>query len=299
MYRFSLRMAAIAAGMIALSTGSAFAQDKPTINSIFVTKNIFMLTGVGGFTGGNVGVSTGPDGLLIIDNKLPDFSIALDAELKKLKSGDVKYVLNTHWHFDHVGGNPYFGDKATIVAHKNVLARVNSDQVLTAFKREIPAYPKVAWPNVTYENGVSLHFNGEEIKVTHMPAGHTDGDSVIYFTGANVLHLGDHFFNGFFPFVDLEHGGNVVGLTKNIAKIMKSYPQDVRIIPGHGPLAKMTDLKVYHDMLVETTAVVKGHKDKGMSLDDAKKAGLPAKFDGWAKGFINVPTWITFVYNSL
>ena len=283
------------------------AADKPDkhiqVKAVPVTGNISMLIGVGGFAGGNVGVSAGEDGILIVDDQLTPFSKQIEQRLSELKicsdCGSLSYLINTHWHFDHVGGNAYFGDQATIIAHENVRKILAAPSELKAFDMRFDASSKQALPEITYKDSVSIHFNGEEIKVIHLPNGHTDGDSIIYFTESNVLHLGDHFFNRIFAFIDLEHGGNVVGLTKNIASVLEMFPADVKIIPGHGELANMDDLKAYHRMLVETTRIVKERMDAGKSLDQILQEGLPDEWKAWEWQFVDRAGWIKLVHGSL
>jgi len=302
-----LVLALILAGFGAID--GAFAQSKKpvkkpeiTVGVVPVAGPITMLIGVGGFSGGNVGVSSGPDGLLIVDDKLKTFSHKLEARLDELKTcsncGDLKFVLNTHWHFDHSGGNAYFGGQAVIVAHDNVRKLLAAPQEIKFFKMKLPASPDQALPVITYRDSVSVHFNGEEIRVIHFPNGHTDGDSVIHFTKSNVLHLGDQFFNGLFPFVDIEHGGNVISMTRNIGDIIKAFPADAKVIPGHGPLGDMKALGAYHDMLKATTKIVKDQKATGMKLEEIRAFGLPEKWKSWSWR-ISTDMWIALIYNSL
>jgi len=286
-------------------TGAARAQsgqEDVRIGVVPVAGPVSMLIGVGGFSGGNVGVSAGRDGLLIVDDKLNRFSHKLEQRLAELKTcsecGDLKFVLNTHWHADHVGGNAYFGDQAVIVAHDNVRKLLAAPQELKAFEMKFPASPDQALPVITYRESVSVHFNGEEIRVIHFPNGHTDGDSIVYFTGSNVLHTGDHFFNGLFPFVDLEHGGNVVTMTRNVGQIIETFPADVKIIPGHGPLADMKDLRAYHAMLQATTKIVRERMAAGKSLKEIQAAGLPERWKSWSQR-ISTERWIALVHGSL
>lgn len=268
-----------------------------------VAGKVSMITGVGGFVGGNVGVSAGEDGLLIIDDQLTPFSKKLEAELTRLQTDkeipDLKFVLNTHYHFDHVGGNAHFGKRAVIIAHENLRKVLANPIELNYFDLKMDAYPKEALPVITFRNTISVHFNGEEIQVTHLPKGHTNTDSIVYFTESNVLHTGDLMFNGMFPFVDVEHDGNVLGVTKNIKKIMNTFPSDVKIIPGHGPLADMNDLKAYHTMLVQTTKVVRNGIKAGKSLEEIQAAGLPEKWKSWEWDFIRTSAWISFIHASL
>src|SRR4030095_16428092 len=202
-------------------------------------------------------VWVGDDGLLIVDDQFAPLADKIRAALKGIADKKLHFILNTHWHGDHTGGNVAFGPEGTIIAHDNVRKRLSTEQKSTVFNRTTPPSPKEALPVITFDKTLTVHFNGEEIRAIHFPHGHTDGDSVIFFTGSNVVHMGDDFFAGRFPFVDLESGGNVEGLTKNIGDIVAKLPADVKIIPGHGPLSTVNDLKLYHRMLLETTEVVR------------------------------------------
>lgn len=277
----------------------AQSEKEPTIGATKLTDTLTMLAGVGGFTGGNVVVSNGPDGMLIVDNKLQTMNDKLVAALNDIDpSNDLKFVLNTHWHFDHAGGNAAFGKTATIVAHTNVRKRLSSPQKIDLFKAELPANPASALPVITYDDAVSIHFNGEEIKAMHMPSSHTDTDSIIHFTKSNVLHMGDLFFNGIFPFIDIQNGGDVVGLTKNIEKALATFAGDTVVVPGHGPLATMADMKKYHRMLTETTANVAKMIKDGKNLDQIKAAGVQKEWSGYGWR-IDAPTWNGIIHSSL
>jgi glyoxylase-like metal-dependent hydrolase (beta-lactamase superfamily II) len=207
--------------------------------------------------------------------------------------------LNTHWHGDHTGGNVAFGPEAPIIAHDNVRKRLSTEQKSEFFKRTTPASPKEALPVITFGQSLSVHFNGEEIRVIHFPHGHTDGDSVIFFTTSNIVHMGDDFFSGRFPFVDLESGGSVEGLTKNISEVIAKLPANVKLIPGHGPISGIEDLKLYHRMLVETTDIVRKKMAAGKTLDEIKKEGLPDEWKTWGTGFIKTDLWIEIAHRSL
>ena len=267
--------------------------SKVQMKATKVAGNVHMLEGAGG----NIGVSAGEDGILIIDDQFAPLADKIRAALKEINPGQLRFVLNTHYHGDHTGGNAVFGREGTIIAHDNVRRRLATDQ--TVLGRAVKASPKEALPVVTFAQSVSVHFNGEEIKVIHFPRGHTDGDSVIFFTRSNVVHMGDDFFANRFPFVDLDSGGDVEGLTKNIAEVIRRLPADVRIIPGHGPVSSLDDLKTYHRMLVATTDLVRKQVAAGKSLEQVKAAGLPAEWKEWGTGFINTERWVETVYHSL
>ncbi|MFZ0061432.1 MAG: MBL fold metallo-hydrolase [Pyrinomonadaceae bacterium] len=286
--------------MIVLAISPALstkAQDfsKVEITASKVAGNVHMLQGAGG----NIGVSVGPDGILIVDDQFAPLADKIKAALKTLGEGKLKFVLNTHWHGDHTGGNAQFGPEAPIIAHDNVRRRLATEQRIELFKSTTPASPKEALPVITFDKSLSVHFNGEEIKVIHFPQGHTDGDSIIFFTNSNVVHMGDDFFVAKFPFVDLDTGGSVQGLTKNIGDIIPKLAADVKIIPGHGPLATVDDLKQFHNMLKETTAIVQGKMKAGKTMEQIKAEGLPAEWTSWGTGFIKTDVWLEIIYRSL
>lgn len=269
--------------------------SKVEVKAQKVAGNVHMLQG----SGGNIGVSVGTDGILIVDDQFAPLADKIKAALKTLGEGKLKFVLNTHWHGDHTGGNAVFGPEAPIIAHDNVRKRLATEQKSEFFKRTTPASPKEALPVITFGQSLSVHFNGEEIRVIHFPQGHTDGDSVIFFTTSNVVHMGDDFFAGRFPFVDLESGGTVEGLMKNIGDIIGKLPADVKIIPGHGPISTLDDLKAYHRMLVETTDIVRKKMAAGKGLADIKTEGLPDEWKAWGTGFIKTDLWIETIHRSL
>ncbi|HKP67988.1 MAG TPA: MBL fold metallo-hydrolase [Pyrinomonadaceae bacterium] len=267
-------------------------QQEVTVKTTKITGNVYMLQG----RGGNIGVITGMDGILIVDDDYKAVSAKLAEALKALGSEKPRFVFNTHWHGDHTEGNEFFGKDSIIVAHVNVRKRLLDPP--TIFGNRPAVYPSFAMPIVTYTESLSIHINGDEIRAVHFPNGHTDGDTVVFFKNANVVHLGDDFFVGRFPFVDLASGGSVQGLINNIAELIRQIPADAKLIPGHGPLSTIEDLKAYHQTLIETSKFVQDEMKKGKSLDDMKKAGLPEKYKEWGSGFIKTDFWIETVYNS-
>lgn len=265
-------------------------KQQTVIKTEKVNGNVYVLFG----QGGNIGVSSGTDGILMIDDQFDRLAEQIKAALKTLGSEKPRFLFNTHWHGDHTGGNMIFGKDAIIVAHENVRKRLSTPN---SGGRDFKPLEPVGLPMITYGQGLSIHFNGEEVRAIHFPSGHTDGDTAIFFTGSNVVHLGDDFFAGKFPFVDLNSGGSVEGLAKNIGELVKLIPSDAKIIPGHGQISTVSDLKTYHQMLVETTTLVRD-KMKTKTLDAIKKEGLPDKYKDWGTGFIKTESWIETIYKS-
>jgi glyoxylase-like metal-dependent hydrolase (beta-lactamase superfamily II) len=285
----------LALALAMLPAAAAAQQDfsKVEMKATQVSGNVYMLEGAGG----NIGVSVGPDGILIVDDQFAPLADKIRAALATLGDGKLKFVLNTHYHGDHTGSNAAFGKEATIIAQDNVRARLATEQSMRGEK--IPASPPEALPVITFDQAVSVHFNGEEIKAIHFPHGHTDGDSVIFFTRSNVVHMGDDFFRDRFPFVDLDHGGSVQGLTDAVAKVIAQVPANAKVIPGHGPLSGIEDLKKFHRMLTETTAHVKKQIDAGKKLEEIQAAGVPAEWKDWGSGFIKTDVWLATLHESL
>ena len=285
----SIKVLTLASIFASLGIFSAQAQDAfatAKITAQHVSESVHMLTGMGG----NIGVSAGSDGLLVIDDQYTPMAEKIAEALGTLDKSKVKYLINTHYHGDHTGSNTYFKDTqdSTIFAHENVRNRLAEDAELSTS----------ALPMVTYEEGLTFHFNGETIQVMHLPAGHTDSDSVIWFKEANVLHAGDLFFEGRFPYVDLNGGGTVAGYIKNVQSLLTMLNSDSRIIPGHGKLATKADYQTLLDMMIETAAFVKTKKNQGVSLDDLIAVGLGDKWKGWSWQFITEEKWISTLYNG-
>jgi cyclase len=247
-----------------LSQGQDFSKVEMKVQKVAGT--VYMLEGAGG----NIGASVGDDGIVMVDDEFLPLADKIEAALKGITDKPVKVVLNTHWHGDHTGGNPHFGEKAPIVAQENVRKRLITGGK-SRFGETKPA-DKSALPIITFEDNVSVHLNGEDIRAIHFPNGHTDGDSVIFFTQSNVVHMGDDFFNGgMFPFIDIDSGGSVQGMIAGDEKVLAEVPDDVKIIPGHGPLATKDDLRKFIEVLKETSAAVEAGIKKGKTLDQLKQ----------------------------
>jgi cyclase len=288
----------IPVGFVSLLMGAwAFGPVDPQDAEIVpqhVTGPVYMLTGAGG----NLGVSVGPDGVLLIDDQFASMSIKIKAALEtlakgaELSTGTPRLVLNTHHHGDHTGGNEDFGADSIIVAHQNV-----REQLLNRIQGG--PMPAVGLPVVTYEDGLSLHFNGEELRLVHLPEGHTNGDTVVFFTGSNVVHTGDLCFNGLFPFIDLDGGGSVRGFHENIGAILEATDENTRFIPGHGPLATWDDLMACQSTLGGVIELVAEALKEGKTGQQMKDAKLLAEYDSWSWAFISSEKMIDTVVREL
>lgn len=279
-----------------LLAGTTAAQDMGDVKvkTTKVAGNVYVLEG----RGGNIGLSIGADGVLMIDDQFAPLADKIRAAIKELGGDLPKFVLNTHWHGDHTGGNEVFGKAgSTIIAHANVRTRVSTGQ--DHFGQPKGPLDPVGWPVITFRDGLSIHFNGEEVRVLHLPHGHTDGDSVVFFPESNVVHMGDDMFNEMFPFVDLEHGGDVEGLTANVDAVLKLMRPNMKVIPGHGPVTDLKGLQTYHAMLVDCIETVRKQVDAGKSLEAIQAQGLDARWDAWGKGFIKTDKWIATIHTSL
>jgi glyoxylase-like metal-dependent hydrolase (beta-lactamase superfamily II) len=232
--------------------------------------------------GGNIGVSSGEDGILLIDDQFLPLAPKIEAALAELGGGAPRFLVNTHWHGDHTGGNAHFGEIATILAHANVRRRLAGDTSIGGRVQE--ETPAAALPVVTYEDGLSIHFNGEEIRVFHLPAAHTDGDSVVWFTGSGVVHVGDLYFQVGYPFIDLGSGGSVEGLIAGVKAVLARVPADARVIPGHGEVTGVDGLREYLAMIEEVAGRVRRALAEGQSEDEIVAAGLTKDFDArWGR----------------
>lgn len=248
--------------------------------------------------GGNIGVSHGEDGTVLIDDQFAPLTPKIQAAVTALGATPVKFLINTHWHGDHTGGNENFGKAgALIMAHDNVRVRMASPQ--TRGDRTTPASPKVALPVVTYHDGLSLHLNGDEVRTHHMHDAHTDGDSIVIWKKANVVHMGDLYFNKIsLPFVDLNSGGSVKGMLAAIEKTLTLINPQTKVIPGHGPMATHTDLVGYRDMLKSLIGAVQAGITAGKSVDQIKAMKPAAQWDV-PGGFISGDAFVEMAYKSL
>jgi len=248
---------------------------------------VYMLEATGDVAG-NIAVSAGDDGILLVDTQYAPLAPKIMQALGTLSQKGIEYIINTHHHEDHTHGNTVLGKSAVIIGHAQTRHRLLGKE---------GARP----PEITFEEEMSLHFNGEEIKLVHYPKGHSDNDVVVFFTGSNVVHLGDLFNSGTasFPTVDLEAGGSVYGMQKNVEQLIRIIPDKAKIIPGHYGVSDLTGLKSTYGMLVETIEIVRRKKASGMSLEQIKKEGLPPEYDSWGTGYADAGTWIENIYLGL
>ncbi len=254
--------------------------ESVTIKTDKVRGTVHMLSGAGG----NIGVSAGKDGLVVIDDQFAELSDKIKATLKPLSSNQRMLLINTHYHGDHTGGNAQFADDALIMAHENVRVRLANK------------HDSKHLPVVTYQEGIKIYLNDETIHIRHLPKGHTDGDSFVYFEKANVIHAGDLFFQGRFPYIDKNGGGSVDGYIASMRHLIEFANDDTLIIPGHGVLANKQEYQRKLDMILQTREWVRQQQQAGKSLEHAIKAGLPKQWKEWSWQFIDEIKWITTLW---
>jgi len=263
-----------------------------------VAGSVYMLEGAGG----NIGASVGYDGIVIVDDQYAPLADKIKAALQGITDKPVRFVINTHYHGDHTGGNAIFQQTAPIIAQDNVRKRLQEGGTagnLGAVKFESRPAPKEALPIITFDHDVTVHLNGEDIRALHFPSGHTDGDSVIFFPKSNVVHMGDDFVTYGFPFIDLASGGSVEGMIAALEKIVPELPPDVKVIPGHGPISNLDDVRRYVTMLKDTKAVVEKGIQQGKSVDQLKQDNVLAPWQKWSGDFISSEQWLVTLYNDL
>lgn len=280
----------------------ATAQDrdfsKVEVKVTKVAGNVYMLQGAGG----NIGASIGDDGIVIVDDQYAPLADKIKAALKGITDKPVRFVINTHYHEDHTGGNAIFQQSAPIIAQDNVRKRLEEGGTAGNYggvNFPAKAQPKDALPIITFEHDVTVHLNGEDIRALHFPSGHTDGDSVIFFPKSNVVHMGDDFVTYGFPFIDLSGGGSVEGMISALEQIIPKLPADVKVIPGHGPLSNLDDVRRFVTMLKETKAVVENGIKQGKSLDQLKQDNVLGPWQKWSGDFITSEQWLVTLYNDL
>jgi cyclase len=276
--------------------------SKVEIKVTKVSGNIYMLEGG---DAGNIAASVGEDGIVIVDDQYAPLADKIQAALKNLKITDkpVRFVINTHYHGDHTGGNvPFANTGSTVIAQNNVRKRLEAPGIAgngSSIRMETKAAPEAALPVITFEHDVTVHLNGEDIRALHFPAGHTDGDAIIFFPKNNVVHMGDDFVRYGFPFIDVTSGGSVQGMIAAMEKVSAQLPADVKVIPGHGALSNLDDVRAFAKMLKETSAVVQKAIDEHKTVEQMKQEKILAPWAKWSGEFLDADKFIETLYNSL
>ena len=291
--------AVLTMGLLSAAPAWAHSQDKEApkkdIDSVQLTDSLYLLTG----PGGNIGVSIGPDGVIVIDDKFDRFGEAIIAEIKTLTDHDIAYVINTHYHGDHTGANAKMkAVGATIVAHDNVRSRMGTSFENTLWNRTIEATDPSQWPTVTYSEGLNFYLNGESVRVVHTPNAHTDGDSIIYFKQADIVHMGDNYFKGMFPYVDVDSGGTLQGMIAAQTGVIDNISAATQVIPGHGSMSNRAELIESRDRLQDILDRVKAAKESGQDEDAIIAANILGDYAELA-GFIDEAGMVKIAYRSL
>jgi glyoxylase-like metal-dependent hydrolase (beta-lactamase superfamily II) len=295
----TMRFARTFASLLLAAALPAAAQDfsKVEIKTTKLADHVYMLTGAGG----NLGLSTGEDATFLIDDQFAPLTERISAAIAKITREPVRFVLNTHWHFDHTGGNENFGRMGTLIfAHENVRKRMSTEQFIAFLDSKQPASPKAALPVVTFSENLAFHLNGEEIRVMHVPRAHTDGDAIVHFTASDVLHMGDVFFNGAYPFIDTSSGGTIDGVVAACDRALGIAGAKTRIIPGPGALSDRRELQEYRDMLADVAGRLHKLVAEGRTVGEIVAAKVTAPYDGkFGKGFIDADKFSEMVATQL
>ncbi len=292
------RIAIVACLSAAFCFGQGQDFSKVEIKVTKVAGSVYMLQGAGG----NIGASVGDDGIVVVDDQYAPLADKIQAALKGITDKPVRFIINTHYHQDHTGGNEFFQKQAPIIAQDNVRKRLEEGGQAGnggSLHMENKPAAKGALPIITFDHDVTVHLNGEDIRALHFPAGHTDGDSVIYFPKSNVVHMGDDFVTYGFPFIDVDGGGSIDGMISGVEGAIAKLPPDVKIIPGHGPVSNLDDVHAYVKMLKETRAAVQDALDKKMTLAEMKEKKILDPWKKYSGDFISEDVFLGTVYNSL
>ena len=298
-----VRMLSIAGwlSMLLVAATPAIAQqqnfDTVQIRPVRLADRIYMLAGAGG----NIGVSVGDSAVILVDDQYAPLTPKVLAAVRALTRLPIRFVLNTHWHGDHTGGNENMrGAGAFVVSHENVRKRMSTEQFIKLFGRRVPPSSPGALPVVTFSDAVNFHLDAEEIRAFHVRTAHTDGDAIVHFRTANVVHMGDTFFNGMYPFIDLDTGGSVDGMIAAADRVLGMIDRDTRVIPGHGPAGDRSALRAYRDMLAGARERVMRHVAAGASLQRVLAAKPTAEYDSiWGKGFFKPDQFVEVLYTDL
>jgi cyclase len=282
---------------VVLAENAASEFDDINIKTIKVANGLYMLMG----KGGNIGVSVGKDGVFMIDDQFAPLTKKIKQAIAKISDKPVRFIINTHWHFDHTGGSENFGKEGVvIVAHDNVRERMTKDNFIKAFNKKVPASPEIALPVITFSDEITFHLNGQKIEVVHQSNAHTDGDSIVLFKAANVIHMGDIFFNKMYPFIDSSSNGSIDGVIRTVEHVLTIANDKTVIIPGHGPLGDKKALVKYRDMLVTVKSRMQKLIKKGRSLEEIVAMKPNADIDGeWGNGVLSPELFLSVLHSTM
>ena len=278
----------------------AFAQQDLSnveIRTEKLSATTYMLTGAGG----NIGLSAGEDSAFIVDDQFAPLTPRIQAAVAKLTPHPIRFVVNTHWHFDHTGGNENLGKAgAVIVAHENVRKRMSSEQLIEFLEMKTKPEPRAALPALTFTRDLAFHQNGDEIRIFHVANAHTDGDAIVHFVKSDVVHMGDTFFNNLYPFIDTSSGGTIDGVVAAADRVLGIVGESTRIIPGHGPVASKADLRAYREMVATVGTRVREAVNAGRTLDEVIASRPTAEFDErFGKGFLPPNRFVEMMYRNV
>jgi glyoxylase-like metal-dependent hydrolase (beta-lactamase superfamily II) len=273
------------------------AMDSVQIRTVPLNRGVYMMVGAGG----NIALASGDDAAFLVDDQYAPLTPKILAAIRAITDKPVRFMVNTHWHGDHTGGNENFGKAGTVVvAHDNVRKRMSVEQFISRLNQRAAPSPKMALPSITFPDQVTFHLNGDTIHAVHVPPAHTDGDAIVHWSAANVLHMGDVFFNGRYPFIDLDSGGSFEGVINAVNSALAMSNDQTKIIPGHGELATKADLLRYRDVLVQVRDRVRTLIQQGKTKDEVIAAKPTAQWDAtWGAGFMNPATFLGIVYDSM
>jgi cyclase len=290
-------LAACAALFLAAPAPAQQDFSKVEIQTEKLSDSVYMMVGAGG----NLGVSVGEDGVFLVDSQFAPLTPKIQAAIAKVSAKPVRFLLNTHWHFDHTGGNENLGKAgAVIIAQENVRKRLSTEGFIAFLGMKTKPEPKIALPIVTFTSDLTFQLNGEEVHVFHAARAHTDGDTIVHFVNSDVVHMGDTFFNKLYPFIDTSSGGSVAGVLAASDRVLRIVSDKTKIIPGHGPLASKADLKAYRDMLASVSGRVASDVKRGKKLQDVVASKPTAKYDEvWGKGFLPPDKFVEMLYGNL